>query len=184
MAAPTPTPDQPTSKFVVFGSLRGVLTLPNGTEYEIGQLRPHHTDSADQKSPIWYEGFVTAKGTDRRAMDKIMENAFAKDGSVPAHRPAESNARPLQLKLNPYPADKRREDGKSPDYIGSLLTSEGYYTVFARKQDGKAGLLLAGSVAPHQPAGTKQVLPGHEVPAEPALAAGGRRRASATRAPA
>src|SRR5207247_2121668 len=98
-----PASDQTSSKFVVFQSLRGLLTLEHGTEYEIGQLRPHHTDSADAKSPIWYEGFVVAKNTDRRALDKIMENAFAKDGSVPAHRPAESNARPLQLKLNPYP---------------------------------------------------------------------------------
>jgi hypothetical protein len=166
MAVP-PSTDQPTSKFVVFQSLRGVLNLDSGTEYEIQQLRPHHTDPGNPSSSIWYEGFVVAKNTGRRAADKIMENAFAKDGSVPAHRPAESNARPLQLKLNPYPEDKKRPDGKSPDYIGSLLTSEGFYTVFARKLDGKAGLLLAGSVTPHQPAGTQRMLPPHDAPAEP-----------------
>ena len=38
-----PSPDQPSSKFVVFQSLRGLLTLENGTEYDIQQLRPHHT---------------------------------------------------------------------------------------------------------------------------------------------
>lgn len=157
----TPASDQPSSKFVVFQSCRGLLTLESGTEYEIPQLRPHNTDSANPSSPIWYEGFVVAKNTDRRAADKMMENAFAKDGSVPAHRPAESNARPLQLKLNPYPEDKKRPDGKSPDYIGSLLTSEGFYTVFARKQDGKSGLLLAGSVAPYRPgaADAPQLIP-------------------------
>jgi hypothetical protein len=176
----TPT-EQPTSKFVVFQSLRGLLTLENGTEYEIQQLRPHHTDPADSSSAIWYEGFVVAKSTDRRAHDKIMDNAFAKDGSVPSHRPPESNARPLQLKLNPYPEDKKRPDGKSPDYIGSLLTSEGYFTVFARKQDGKSGLLLAGSVAPHQPKGTEPAPAQLSMPDEPA--ARGRKAPRTSREP-
>ncbi len=156
MPEPTPVtmPDdagQSGSKLVVFqNTFRALITTSNGSEYE-AQLRPHHTDPNDPNSPIWYEGFALAKSTDRRAADKLIENAFAKDGTVPAHLPAGLNARPLQLKLNPYPEDKKRPDGKSPDYIGSLLTSEGFFTVFARKMDGKGGLLLAGSVAPHQP---------------------------------
>lgn len=154
-----PNPDQPTSKFVVFQSFRGLLTLPDGSEYELPQLRPHPTVPDDAKSAVWYEGFVQAKNTDRRAADKLMENAFAKDGILPPHLPPESNARPLQLKLNPYPEDKRRSDGKSPDYIGSLLTSGGFYTVFARKMDGKSGLLLAGSVTPHQPSAKPEPQP-------------------------
>jgi hypothetical protein len=147
-----------TSKFVVFQSNRGLITLPNGQEYEMRELRPHPTDPTDPKSPVWYEGFVSAKNTDLHAADKIMQTAFDKDGAVPAHMPSESNARPLQLKLNPYPEDKKRTDGKSPDYIGSLLTSDGFYTVFARKMDGKGGLLLAGSVAPYQPKADAEAL--------------------------
>ena len=69
---------------------------------------------------------------------------------VNSSAPFDTKVRPLQLKLNPYPADKKRGDGKSPDCIGSLLTSEGPFTVFARIMDGKGGLLLAGSAAPHQ----------------------------------
>ncbi len=49
MAAPAP--DQTSSKFVVFQSLRGLLTLEHGTEYEIGQLRPHHTDCSRPEIP-------------------------------------------------------------------------------------------------------------------------------------
>jgi hypothetical protein len=150
MAVP-PSPDRPNSKFVVFISLRGLLTTPEGHEYTIGKLRRHHTDRANPASPIWYEGFVVAKDADRRARDQIMKNAFANDGSVPVHRPAESNARPLQLKLNPYPDDKKRPDGKSPDYIGSLLTSEGFYTVFARKQAAGQGFFLPDHSRPTSP---------------------------------
>lgn len=152
-AAPATPPnngDQSSSKFVVFQSFRGRLTLPNGTEYEFREIRPHPVDPSDPRSPVWYEGFAAATNTDRRAADRIIENAFARAGSLPAHLPEGASARPLQLKLNPFPEDKKRADGKSPDYIGSLLTSEGYFTVFARKQDGKAGLLLAGSVATYQ----------------------------------
>ena len=156
---PDPAPaEQPGSKFIVFPSFRALITLPNGSEYDIPQLRPHPVDGNDANSAVWYEGFAVAKSTDRRAADKIIENAFAKDGTVPPHLPGDSNARPLQLKLNPYPEDKKRPDGKSPDYIGSLLTSEGFFTLFARKQDGKAGLLLAGSVAPHQAKGAPDAI--------------------------
>lgn len=149
----TPPSDQPTSKFLVFQSNRGLLVLPNGQEYDMRALRPHHTDPADPSSPVWYEGFVSAKNTELNARDKIMQNDFDKHGTLPAHLPSESNARPLQLKLNPYPQDKKRPDGKSPDYIGSLLTSEGFYTVFARAMNGQGGLVLAGSIVPHQPKG-------------------------------
>jgi len=149
-AAPAMTEGQAGSKFVVFQSYRALLTLPNGAEYEFREVRPHHTDPKDATSPFWYEGFAIAKGTDRRAADKLIEAAFAKDGALPADVPEGVKLRPLQLKLNPYPEDKKRPDGKSPDYIGSLLTSEGLFTVFARRMDGKGGLLLAGSAAPHQ----------------------------------
>jgi hypothetical protein len=169
---------QPGSKFVVFKSYRALLTLPNGTEYEFTQIRPHpiRQDPKDASSPItgyWYEGFATAMTTDRRNADKLIETAFAKDGSLPSHAPENvKNVRPLQLKLNPYPEDKKRSDGKSPDYIGTLLTSEGAFTVFARRmdvkqtdpgKDKKRSLLLAGSAAFHQ------VKPGAEAegPREP-----------------
>ena len=162
-ATPAMTEGQPGSRFVVFQSYRGLLTLPNGTEYEFKAVRPHPVDPKDTSSPFWYEGFAVAKATNRRNADKLMEDAFAKNGTLPADVPKEAKVRPLQLKLNPYPADKKREDGKSPDYIGSLLTSEGLFTVFARVMDGKGGLLLAGSAAPHQ----AKAAPVAEGPREP-----------------
>jgi len=165
------------SRFVVFKSYRGLLTLTNGTEYEFNEVRPHpiRKDREDPSSPIvgyWYEGFAVAMSTDRRNADKLIENAFAKDKTLPAHAPKNvNNLRPLQLKLNAYPEDKKRSDGKSPDYIGTLLTSEGTFTVFARKMDGKNRmdgksnkLLLAGSAAPHQAKAASAA----EGPSEPA----------------
>jgi hypothetical protein len=156
---PDPNPDtdkqpsatgegQYTSGFVVFPSFQARLTLPNGARYEIQELRPHPTDPKDPNSPVWYEGFVRASDGERLVKDKLLDTAWR---SL-TEQERKSQPRPLQLKLNPFPADKARPDGKSPDYIGTLVTSDGAFTVFANTRDPKTQkLLLGGSIVPAQP---------------------------------
>jgi hypothetical protein len=133
-------------KLSIFENNCGVLTLPNGATYEVQSLRPHPIDPTDSRSSFWYEGDVSAKDDELGSRDIVMRDAFYREHIIPSHRPADAHAHPLQLVLAPIPDDKKRLDGKTPDYIGTLLTSQGFYTLFARKMDGKDGLLLAGSV--------------------------------------
>lgn len=136
-----PTQDR-LSEFKVFSSFDGQMRLPVvGTTYQF-KLRPH----ANGDGTRWFEGFLAPMdGTARQVVfaDEELRNRFKKDGARPAHFPERSSETPLHLKLNPFP---KKKDG-DVDYIGSVWTSEGLFTVFAREKDGK--LLLAGDTVPH-----------------------------------
>lgn len=135
-------PQSRLSEFKVFGSFDGQIKLPvSGTPYQF-KLRPHSNPDGSR----WFEGFLAAMPETPRATvfdDEELKNRFKKDGARPAHFPERSTEVPLQVKLNPFP---KKKDG-DPEYIGSVWTSEGLFTVFARDKEG--GLLLAGDVVPH-----------------------------------
>jgi hypothetical protein len=131
------------SEFKVFSSFDGHIRLPVvGTAYQF-KFRPHSAASGGR----WFEGFLSPmEGTPRDVVfaDEELKNSFKKDAARPAHFPERSSETPLHMKLNPFP---KKKEGDA-DYIGSVWTSQGLFTIFAREKQGK--LLLAGNVVPHR----------------------------------
>lgn len=130
------------SEFKVFASFDGQLRLPVvDTPYQF-KIRPHTNGDGGR----WFEGFLSPMADTARDVvfaDEELKNGFKKDGTRPAYFPERSSETPLHMKLNPFP---KKKDGDA-DYIGSVWTSQGLFTVFAREKGGK--LLLAGDVVPH-----------------------------------
>jgi hypothetical protein len=87
-----------------------VIRLPDGTDYR-GALRAHPSRVAGEP---WHVGFVVALDPDVRARDQFL----AADYVVPPD--GGDYLWPCQLKLNPFPLDKR--DG-SAGLIGTLWVS-------------------------------------------------------------
>ena len=155
---------QPQTRFIVFKNpaakapYSGRLTLPGGAEY-LFDLRPHESERG-----VWYEGFLKAADPQIYARDELLKrNPVAPEGA-----PEKLSLSPTQIKLNPYPADKRTD--KSPDLIGTLWVADGLFTVFARYRTDPR-IAFAGSIAEPREAAPVES-------AEPAAPAGRKRRSA------
>jgi hypothetical protein len=120
--------------------LEAVIRLPDGTDYR-GALRAHPSRVVGEP---WYVGFLVALDPDVRARDEVLSADYV----VPSD--GGDYLWPCQLKLNPFPLDKR--DGAA-DLIGTLWVSASdgcgdgqRYVVLARSVDDGA-VVATGWVA-------------------------------------
>lgn len=141
---------QHTDRFAIFknpadpmGPYGGPLDLPDGRRYRI-RMRSH---SAGDGHGFWYEGFVTAEDAGDYARDQQLARYPARPGTTKTA----DNLWPCQIKLNPFPSDRKRS--RSPAVIG---------TVWVSRRDGAAGgevFTLLGWQSRGQPVFVGKALP-------------------------
>ncbi|MGE3916740.1 MAG: hypothetical protein AB7F78_13685 [Hyphomicrobiaceae bacterium] len=126
-----PDKKEPTSKFYLVaqedGSYSGTIQLENGKQYS-GKLYANESEKG-----MWYRGNFVALDASTHAKDGALLRAFMQSG--------ESGPKPLELRLNGW-------TGGKTDLIGTLITSDGAWTVFANSKASKGRLTLRGSIRP------------------------------------
>lgn len=126
------------------GSYEGTIRLENGKDYS-GKIYANTSDSG-----LWYRGNLTAIDQETHARDGALMREFMQAGEE-----AGKGTKPLELRLNPW-------KGGRAELIGTLVTSDGRWTIFANSGKYGGRLVLRGSIR------QKQDKPAGEDP-EPAL---------------